>query len=216
MRPMCAFPGPTRRRSGVWAIAEFGAAIALAAPLAAAAVPLQLDVRRDGDRFEIHAAVHVAAPPKLVWETLTDYEHLREFIPGVSSSRVLERDGNRLTVEHHGTFDLLFFARPVRLRLAVEHRPFTTIIARSLPQLADGGPPTLRDFAGRYELSVVRDGAVRLVYDAHFELAEPLPPLIGTLFGTMAIRSAIRADFEALIREIERRGGAQARTPGRR
>jgi ribosome-associated toxin RatA of RatAB toxin-antitoxin module len=190
-------------------IAELAAAIALAAPLAAAA-PLQLEVQRDGDRFEIHAAVSFAAPPRLVWDTLTDYERLRDFMPGVSSSRVIERDGNRLTVEHHGEFDLLFFARPVRVRLAVEHRPFTTIVARSLPQLADGSPPTLRDFVGRYELAVVRDGEVRLAYDARFELAEPLPPVIGALFGTMAMRSAIRADFDALIREIERRRAAVA------
>ncbi len=149
--------------------------------------------------------MRLAAPPKLVWDTLTDYERLRDFMPGVSSSRVLERDGNRLTVEHHGEFELLFFTRPVRVRLAVEHRPFTTIVARSLPQLADGGRPTLRDFVGRYELAVVRDGEVRLAYDTRFELAEPLPPVIGPLFGTLAMRSAIRADFEALIREVERR-----------
>jgi carbon monoxide dehydrogenase subunit G len=152
--------------------------------------------------------VRLVAPPKLVWDTLTDYERLREFMPGVSSSRVLARDGNRLTVEHRGEFDLLFLARPVRVRLAVEQRPFTTIVARSLPQLADGSAATLRDFSGRYELAVVRDGQVQLVYDARFELADPLPPVIGHLFGTMAMRSAIRADFEALIREIERRRSA--------
>jgi len=154
--------------------------------------------------------VRLAAPARIVWDTLTDYERLRDFMPGVTSSRVLERDGNRLTVEHHGEFDLLFFARPVRVRLAVEHRPFTTVVARSLPQLADGSRPTLRDFVGRYELAVVRDGEVRLAYDARFELAQPLPPVIGPLFGTMAMRSAIRADFDALIREIERRRAAAA------
>lgn len=175
------------------------------APLAAAAAPLQIEVLREGDRFEIHAAVRIAAPLTIVWDTLTDYERLREFMPGVSSSRVLERDGNRLTVEHRGEFDMLFFARPVRLRLAVEHRPLTTVIARSLPQLADGSASTLRGFVGRYELAVVRDGEVRLEYEARFELAEPLPPVIGPLMGTMAMRSAIRADFEALLNEIERR-----------
>ncbi|GAB4464260.1 MAG: hypothetical protein OHK0044_01200 [Burkholderiaceae bacterium] len=182
-------------------------ALAVAAPLAAAA-PLQLDVQRDGDRFEVRAAVRLAAAPKLVWDTLTDYERLREFIPGVTSSRVLERDGDRLIVEHRGEFGLLFIARPVRVRLAIEHRPFTTIVARALPRLADGSASTLRDFSGRYELAIVRDGEVRLGYEARFELADPLPPVIGPLFGTMAMRSTIRADFEALIREIERRQSA--------
>jgi hypothetical protein len=35
--------------------------------------------------------------------------------------------------------------------------------------------------------------------------------VIGPLFGTVAMRSAIRADFEALIREIERRRAAVPR-----
>ncbi len=204
---MPAFRGPTRWPFARSPLVELAAALALAAPLAEAA-PLQLDVQRDGDRFEIRATVRFAAPPKLVWDTLTDYERLREFMPGVSSSRVLERDGNRLTVEHRGEFGLLFFTRPVRVRLAVEHRPYTTIVARALPRLADGEASTLREFVGRYALAVVRDGEVRLDYEARFELADPLPPVIGPLFGTMAMRSAIRADFEALIREIERRRAA--------
>jgi carbon monoxide dehydrogenase subunit G len=208
MPPTPVSPGPTQERSGCWRIAEIAIGFALLAPLAAPAAPLQLEVERSGDRFDVRAAVRLAAPPKLVWDTLTDYERLREFMPGVSSSRVVARDGNRLTVEHRGEFGLVFLARPVRVRLAVEHRPFTTIVARSLPLLADGSASTLRDFSGRYELAVVRDGGVRLSYDARFELADPLPPVIGYLFGTMAMRRAIRADFEALIREIERRRSA--------
>jgi hypothetical protein len=51
---------------------------------------------------------------------------------------------------------------------------------------------------------------VRLDYDARFELATPLPPLVGTLFGVAAVRQTMRAQFEAMLREIERRQQALA------
>jgi carbon monoxide dehydrogenase subunit G len=171
--------------------------------------PVQIDVERDGERYAVRAAVRIDAPPKLVWDTLTDYERIRDFMPGVQHSRVLTRDGNRLTVEHRGEYSVLFFVRPVRVRFAVEHTPFVTIVARGLPQLADGSASTLREFNGRYDLSVVRDGEVQLVYEARFELAEALPPLIGPLFGTAAMRSTLRADFDALVREVARRRAAR-------
>lgn len=185
------------------------AAALLPALAAALPAPVVVDVDRDGERWIVRAAVRIDAPPKLVWDTLTDYERLRDFMPGVQTSRVVARDGNRLTVEHRGEFRVLFFERPVRVRLAVEHQPFTSIEARGLPTLADGSASTLREFAGRYQLTVVRDGEVDLVYDARFVLAEPLPIVIGPLFGTAAMRSTLRADFDALVREVERRRRAQ-------
>lgn len=46
---------------------------------------------------------------------------------------------------------------------------------------------------------------MRLDYDAQFELAAPLPPVIGRLFAVSAVRQTMREQFEAMLREIERR-----------
>ena len=72
----------------------------------------------------------------------------------------------------------------------------------------DTGESTLRSFTGRYGLTPIRvlhRSGVRLDYDARFELAQPLPPLVGSLFGVGAVRRTMREQFEAMLREIERR-----------
>jgi hypothetical protein len=40
----------------------------------------------------VHAQVRVHAPLEAVWDTLTDYEGLADFIPGLSECRLLQKD----------------------------------------------------------------------------------------------------------------------------
>lgn len=146
--------------------------------------------------------------PRIAWETITDYERMREFLPNVERSRVVARNGSRVTVEHQGIFPLFFLDIPVRVRLAVTQQPYERIVARSEPGEVDGAPQTLRSFFGSYELAVVtveRRAGVRLEYESRFELIEPLPPIVGDLFGTAMVTKTVREQFEALLREMERR-----------
>lgn len=168
----------------------------------------RVEVSLDGEIYSVRASAQLAADQRVVWETLTDYERLREFIPGVTRARVLARTGNQLSIEQVGVFSVLFIDLPVRVRLAVQHLPYTMVLARMDANPLDAGEPTLRSFSGRYTLSVVRlaqRAGVRLDYDAQFELTRPLPVVIGPLFGVAAVRGTMRAQFEAMLREIERR-----------
>jgi hypothetical protein len=188
-----------------------------AQPLPPPPTAVRLDVERDGDRFHVTARADMAADARTAWDTLVDYERLPEFIPGVARTRVLARaaraGGEQLTVEYLGSFKLLFFSVPTQIWLDVQHVPFTDVLARSATRLPRGEAPpapTLTSFNGRYTLAVVGGAGggaprVRFDYDAQFELAEPLPPVIGTLFGTAAIRHALREQFGAMVAEIERR-----------
>ncbi|TLD45033.1 MAG: hypothetical protein FAZ92_02717 [Accumulibacter sp.] len=170
----------------------------------------QVEVRRDGEAYSVHASGQLAAGQRIVWDTLTDYERLREFVPGVRRARVLERQGNRLLLEQAGVFTVFFFELPVQLRLDVLHLPYTTVMAQLAPADANASDgSTLRSFSGRYRIRKGSGGlplgVVQLEYDARFELATPLPPLVGALFGVAAVRQTMRAQFEAMLREIERR-----------
>ena len=168
----------------------------------------RVEVSLDGEIYSVRASAQLAADQRVVWETLTDYERLREFIPGVTRARVLARTGNQLSIEQVGVFSVLFIDLPVRVRLAVQHLPYTMVLARMDASPLDAGEPTLRSFSGRYTLSVVRlaqRAGVRLDYDAQFELTRPLPVVIGPLFGVAAVRGTMRAQFTAMLREIERR-----------
>jgi ribosome-associated toxin RatA of RatAB toxin-antitoxin module len=160
----------------------------------------------------VRARAEIRADPRTAWETITDYERLRDFVPDVEHSRIVTRDGNRLVVEHRGAFHLFFIEIPVRVRLAVQHEPFERVVARSQPGTVDGAAQTLREFSGTYVLTVVghdRRAGVRLDYESRFELSEPLPPILGELFGTAMVQRGMRQQFEAMVLEIERRQAAR-------
>ena len=157
---MRAFRGRTPRAFDGWDSWRQVAALSLTSRLGVArdrrAQPLPtVAVERDGDTFYVNARASVAVDPRVAWDTLTDYEHMRDFLPNIERSKVIARQGTRLTVEHVGQFPLFFFDIPVRVRLAVTQQPYERIVARSEPGEVDGAPQTLRSFAGSYDLAVI-------------------------------------------------------------
>lgn len=186
----------------------------LALPASSVAQPLPtVTVERDGDAFHVRARASVAVDPRVAWDTITDYEHMRDFLPNIERSKVIARSGTRMTVEHIGQFPLFFFDVPVRVRLGIVQQPFERVVARSEPGEVDGAPQTLRSFFGSYDLAVItleRRAGVRLEYEAQFELAEPLPPIIGEVFGTAMVTKTVRLQFEAMVREMVRRQAGRA------
>jgi hypothetical protein len=220
---MRVFRGRTPRAFGGWdswkRVAALSVSLAglLASHSISAAQPLptlpSVAVERDGDTFYVRARASVAVDPRIAWDTLTDYEHMPDFLPNVERSRVIARSGTRLTVEHIGQFPLFFFDIPVRVRLGVVQQPYERIVARSEPGEIDGAAQTLRSFSGRYDLAVItleRRAAIRLEYESRFELAEPLPPILGDLFGTAMVTKTMRLQFEAMVREMVRRQAGRA------
>lgn len=149
----------------------------------------------------------MAASLDVAWRTLTDYEHLPQFVPGLQSVRVLRRsrvDGlERLLVEQRGEFRWLFYTQPVAVRMdVVQHAP-TRVDARGVSTPGDDAAH-LEYFEGRYELEPVGAG-VRVRYTARIVPRFALPPLIGTL----AVRQTVTTQFDAMMAEIDRRGRAE-------
>ena len=80
---------------------------------------VRVDVQRSGRRFEATALLDLAADVQLVWDTITDYAGLAQFMPGIRACRVIERQtlANRfehLVVEQQGEFRFLRFAQTRR------------------------------------------------------------------------------------------------------
>lgn len=84
------------------------AALLLLAPLGAPEVAanesgdIQVAVVVRGDTVVIDADVDFAAPRLLVWSVLTDFERLPGFISNLKTSRVVQREGERVQVEQGG------------------------------------------------------------------------------------------------------------------
>ena len=72
-----------------------GALLILTALVGAAigAEQVSVEASRHGTAVAIKARATIKAPYTLIWQTLTDYDHL-EFIPGMAKSHVIERRGN--------------------------------------------------------------------------------------------------------------------------
>jgi ribosome-associated toxin RatA of RatAB toxin-antitoxin module len=154
----------------------------------------------------VRAEAQLQADQRSAWQTVTDYEHLPQFVPGIRRVQVLARLAQgateRLLVEHSGEFRWLWFSQPVQVWLEVTHEVPERVQAHSvLPSGVSVERSTLRDFEGSYRLEAIDAGRTRLVYRARFEPAQPLLPL----FGALAIRHSASEQFNALTAEIERR-----------
>lgn len=177
-----------------WRLPSLALAL-LAAASANAARDVEIQAQREGASVEIRAHADLAAPVAVVWQVLTDYEHLPQFIPGIAKSVVRERQGAVLFVEQSGAARFLVFSFPIEVRYEVTERPQQWIESRAV-----GG--NLKRMNGRYDLEPGAEPlTVRLRYHGLIEPDFHLPPLV----GVAALRSMAEEQFTAMVAEIERR-----------
>lgn len=171
---------------------------ASSASRALAAGDARTEVRRTADGLEIRAQARVGAPAAVVWQVLTDYEHLPQFIPGITRSVVKERRGERLIVEQTGEARFLLFTFPVEVTYEVTESPQASMSSRAIAG-------NLKRMAGRYDIEADGRGA-RLRYAGFVDPDFDVPDFL----ETAALRSMVDEQFSALVVEIERRAAAQA------
>jgi len=167
---------------------------ALCMPLTAAAQHVHIETGSQGELITVTASADMQVDPATVWQVISDYEHLAQFIPDMRSSHVVERNGDKLLVEQTGQFRFLYFRQPVNVKLAVDEFPPQRIVARAV----DGN---LKEFEGRYTLENLPTGGVRLSYSGRLIPEFPVPPVI----GRMVVRAVLARQFSAMVKEILRR-----------
>lgn len=107
-------------------------AILCFAGAAAAEEEVSVEASRLDGAVQARAHALVAATWDTVWGTLTDYEPLPAFIPGMKSSRVVARNGHAATVEQVGEVSLPFFSFPIEVTVLSKARPPEAIDVRAL------------------------------------------------------------------------------------
>jgi hypothetical protein len=176
-------------------------AIAVAVVITAAAraestQDVVVDAHRQGNALAISAYARIRAPLPLIWQTLTDYDHLAEFIPGMKRSRVIDRRGSVAIVEQTGEASLWIFRYPITVVVeAEEHYPATIgvrVLAGNLKQLA-----------GAYRIETVAGARNQFVLQWR-GIIEPdiFLPLFITAPG---LRETVADQFLGMVNEIERR-----------
>ena len=185
---------------GRWVATTAAAALALACD-AHGAQDVGLDAQLKGHVLAVSAHATIRAPLPVIWHTLTDYDHLAEFIPGMKASRVLQRQGGTVTVEQTGEAKFLIFHYPIAVVVQSEERYPMTIGVRMLSG-------NLRQLAGAYRIENVpgtRDQFV-LRWEGIIEPDIPMPLVI----AAPGLRETLADQFDGMVEEIDRRGTLQA------
>ena len=152
------------RQAAAFARISLAGAVAATAIAATAAEParsaedMAVDAALQGNALAIIARATIRAPLLVIWRTLADYDHLAQFIPGMKSSRVLERRGSTVTVEQIGEARFLIFRYPIAVVVeSDEHYPATIavrVLSGNLRQLV--GAYRIETVAGRPDQFVLR------------------------------------------------------------
>lgn len=171
---------------------------ALAMAPSRAADNVSIHAEQQGSAVTIEARAPLVAPLPLIWATLTDYDQLANFIPGMQVSRVIERRGAAAIVKQLGEAGLFFIKRPIDVVVESLEIPPHVIEVRVLSG-------NLKKLDGRYQIEPdTQPGHFVLRWFGVIEPQDGLPPIV----GVPILRANIGAQFRGMVREIERRAQA--------
>lgn len=172
------------------ALPAFGDADPSAAPS-----PIEIDVRRGKGEsypvFTVTAGMTVNAPLERAWRVLTDYDRLADFVPNLTSSRLIARDGRICIVSQEGFGQFLFIKQQIHLRVRVEETPHSTIAVT----LIKGN---MHEYRAGWTLNAIDADTTRIDYNATIAPMFYIP----SLFGAALMKSDLRAMLAAVAQEI--------------
>lgn len=151
-----------------------------------AEVLLQSDA--DSSAYHLEGRFAVAADAELVWDVLTDYENMGQFVSSIRSSRVVRQEPGGPVIEQEGSGKFLFLSRRVKLTLAVrEDRP-----ARI--DFRDIEGDRFRKYEGSWRIFPSSSGCI-----VQYELTAEPDPSLGPKFAT---KKVLRKNAQRLLEEV--------------
>lgn len=188
MKTMSRLRDPTRRVL-MWLLA-FAAAFAHADPV------VLTTVLHEGNAFIVTAVVDVPVSQSTAWAVLTDFDHMTQVIHNLTVSKVVQRQGNRLTVHQEGTVKWGPFAFAFEAEREFKLEPMKRITARNLSGTVKR--------AESETLLTVGDAGVHVTYRA-----EVVPDsMLGRMFGGSFARDTVEEQIKLLAAEMRRRESA--------
>ena len=163
---------------------------------------IDVQASKEGDIIVVDVAMTISASQHEVWNVLTDYDHMADFIGNLQSSAVISRAGNTLDVMQKGTarYGLLSFPFETvrRVMLMPPHEIHSRIMSGDMTgseivtRITADGPITQVSVRSRYAPTIW------------------IPPII----GTSVIAAQTRQQWLTLREEVLRRRAAMARPSG--
>lgn len=120
----------------------------------------------------LRASTDISADIFTVWNVLTDYDHLTDYLPKMEVSRVIQRSENQIILEQVTRTRFLFFSKKIAIKLNIVEKPYEEIDFERA-----GG--NLEMFSGQWILKPIQNGrATRLTYLLKFKPAFYTPKWI--------------------------------------
>lgn len=180
-----------------------GIALLAVTGVAHAAESFSVNAERNGDAVQVDARATIRAPLALIHDTLTDYDHLADFIPGMKKSHLLEHHDNTSIVEQSGTARLWFLHFPIDVTVeTIDQSPSVISI-----HLLKG---SLKQLSGRYDIEKVDgDDNYALHWNGILQPGIDVPSAI----AVPLLRRNISEQFRGMVDEIERRAALRTHNP---
>lgn len=157
------------------------------------AAVVTVTVEKSGDGFIVSANTSLPASLRTAWTVLTDFDHMAGILSNLSTSRILQRNGNNLRVLQEGRawYGPFFysFSSEREIRLV----PMKLIFSRQITG-------TTKYFESRMELSQHGE-SIQLSYQA-----EIVPgTTVAKTFGSTFVQHEVEEQLTALAAEISRK-----------
>lgn len=81
-------------------------------------------------RFFVSAHFQVPVSSVTVWQVLTDYDHIADFVHSLDKSKIVKKKDNHIEVHQEGSVGFMFFKSRPQIHLLVEEKPFESISFR--------------------------------------------------------------------------------------
>lgn len=179
----------------------FGLCLLLGLGAVSAAEPVDPDEvaaeRRDGVYYA-SLSLQVPVPAAVALEVLTDFDHMAEFVPNLTASRLVSRSGNVYRIAQQGRAGIGPFGVRFESERQIEVLPDGRLLSKAL----SGSTKYMRS-----ELRVQgAGGGSRLDYRIEMIPDQWAPAVVGVSF----MRHELAEQFTALVREMERRQNARS------
>jgi ribosome-associated toxin RatA of RatAB toxin-antitoxin module len=146
------------------------------------------------DPNQFAGQILIPAPASVVWEVLTDYDRLTDFMPGLLSSQVLERQGSQVKMEVRSVTQVFLAQIPSMAQLQMTEDPLSVLRFDLL------AGDTLTQLSGRWLLDRPFPNQVLLSYEATAAVESVPRGMFARLF-----RAQLERDLAAIRAEALRR-----------
>jgi uncharacterized membrane protein len=141
---------------------------------------LNVKVKKSNGKIIVDVSMLTPASQQQVWDVLTDFDHMTNFLSNLKSSKILRHDGNKIQVEQTGKATQGIFSFS-----------FDTVREITLAPLKEINSHVLSGSIKQADASthlIVEGNATRIVYHSESVAASMVPAVISVKFVDQQVR----------------------------